>query len=204
MKILVNRTALIRAIANAAGLSPLQDEQRKAMFARQGQRGGGGGGGGGSGSRTSTTTTKGGTTTVKTVQSKPEPKPAIDVYPVFRYPPYIDYPPELYRPLPVYPGIPTYPEKPPVIRPPSSGYKPPVTKPRLPIEGTYPYRPGIPERPIFYPMKPVASLAKTTKKPTYTTKDYTGTSVAKVIKVYQDAAKNPSGSARLLAMKPKK
>ena len=202
MKILVNRTALIRAIANATGGAPMRDEERKAMFAKSG-RGGGGGGGGGSGSRTSTTTTKGGTTTVKTVQSKPEPKPAIDVYPVFRYPPYIDYPPELYRPLPVYPGIPTYPEKPPVMRPPY-GSVPPVPKPRLPIEGTYPYRPGIPERPIFYPMKPVASLAKTTKKPTYTTKDYTGTSVAKVIKVYQDAAKSPSGSARLLSVKPKK
>lgn len=43
MKILVNRTAFRRAIANAAGLSPQQDEQRKAMFARQTQRGGGGG-----------------------------------------------------------------------------------------------------------------------------------------------------------------
>lgn len=201
MKILVNRTALIRAIANATGGAPMREEERKAMFARQGERGGGGGGGGRGGSGTRTTTTKGGTTTVKTVQTKPQPKPAVDVYPVMRYP-YPNYPPELYRPLPVYPGIPTYPEKPPVyyVQP----VKPPVTKPRLPIEGTYPYLPGIPERPIFYPMKPVASLAKTPKKPTYTTKDYTGTSVAKVIKVYQDAAKSPSGSARLLAVKPKK
>ena len=214
MKILVNRTALDRAIANAAAGGLMREEERRAMFAKQGRGGGGGGGGGGtaSGGRARSTIRQGTATgaTTKVVVPKPgNPQDKADAlyYWPGRLPPYW-YPPDMYRPLPVYPGIPTYPEKPFPIRP---GYPekpisknppkaaPPPQRITLPIVGPYPRYPLNPERPVYY-----ATSGTAKKTPTYTTKDYTGTSVAKVIKVYEDARKNPPTGGRVMAVKPKK
>lgn len=157
MKILVNRTALIRAITNATGLSPLQDEQRKAMFAKSGR--GGGGGGSGSGSRTSTTTTKGGTTTVKTVQTKPAPQPQQPIWdPIagkWWFPPSKNDP----RPTPKPPyyvitdptrPIMGIPERPPYGSPPPKYYIPVPTPKPQPKPAPKPVAKPSPAPPIYY------------------------------------------------------
>ena len=172
MKILVNRTALIRAITNATGLSPLQDEQRKAMFAKSG-RGGGGGGGFAprSAATTSTSVSKAGVSTTKitspAVPVKPQPQQPIwdAINNKWWFPPSVNDPrptpkppyaiPDPTRPIMGIPERPPYGSQPPRYSVPTPTPKPqpkpapkPVTKPS-PTPPIYyaPPRVGLPVQP---------------------------------------------------------
>ena len=172
MKILVNRTALIRAIVNATGLSPLPDEQRKAMFAKSG-RGGGGGGGFAprSAATTSTSVSKAGVSTTKitspAVPVKPQPQQPIwdAINNKWWFPPSVNDPrptpkppyaiPDPTRPIMGIPERPPYGSQPPRYSVPTPTPKPqpkpapkPVTKPS-PTPPIYyaPPRVGLPVQP---------------------------------------------------------